>query len=197
MKTKLLCACGMGFLLLAMAASGQTASVSGSLSIPVENLPQPALWEFISVRRLPRAAARTYHWHLFSGSLPGGLKLSDDGELSGTPQETGQFDFVIQLRDSDDPPNQLQKKFTLLLETATHRGVVAHCAKVNGQRIDGSVKVSNHTGRDFDLTLVVLAVNDIGRATAIGYQRFPLKKKTRDMEIPFARRAPGETTRST
>jgi hypothetical protein len=58
-------------------------------------------------------------------------------------------------------------------------------AKVNGQRIDGSIKVSNHTGRDFDLTVIVLAVNDIGRATAIGYQHFPIKKLTRDLEIPF------------
>jgi hypothetical protein len=58
-------------------------------------------------------------------------------------------------------------------------------AQVNGQRIDGSVKVSNRTGRDFDLTFVVLAVNDIGRATAIGYQHFPLKKNTRDLTLPF------------
>jgi hypothetical protein len=58
-------------------------------------------------------------------------------------------------------------------------------ANVNGQRIEGSIKVSNHTGRDFDLTVIVLAVNDIGRATAIGYQHFPLKKNTRDLEIPF------------
>jgi hypothetical protein len=56
---------------------------------------------------------------------------------------------------------------------------------VNGQRIDGSIKVSNNTGRDFDLTFIVLAVNEIGRATAIGYQHFPLKRDTRDMEIPF------------
>src|SRR5207245_4840057 len=58
-------------------------------------------------------------------------------------------------------------------------------AQVNGTRIDGSLKVSNRSGRDFDLTFVVLAVNDIGRASAIGYQHFPLKKNTRDMELPF------------
>jgi hypothetical protein len=58
-------------------------------------------------------------------------------------------------------------------------------AQVNDQRIDGSIKISNHSGRDFDLTFIVLAVNDIGRATAIGYQHFPLKKNTTDMEIPF------------
>jgi len=35
------------------------------------------------------------------------------------------------------------------------------------------------------LTFDVLAVNEIGRATAIGYQHFTLKKNTRDMELPF------------
>ena len=34
---------------------------------------------------------------------------------------------------------------------------------------------------------MVLAVNDIGRATAIGYQHFRLKKNTMDMEIPFGK----------
>src|SRR5260370_17597117 len=58
-------------------------------------------------------------------------------------------------------------------------------ARVNGQRIDGSIKVSNRTGRDFDLTVIVLAVKDIGRPTAIGYQHFPLKKDTRNIEISF------------
>ena len=64
-------------------------------------------------------------------------------------------------------------------------------AKINGQRIEGSVKVSNQTGDDFDLTAIVLAVNDIGRATAIGYQHFSLKHETIDFEIPFGETAAG------
>ena len=43
----------------------------------------------------------------------------------------------------------------------------------------------NTTNDDLDFTFVVLAVADNGRATAIGYQRFPLKKGTVDFEIPF------------
>lgn len=184
MKTKLLSGCGMGLLLLAMGAGGQTVLAPGPLSVPIEKLPNPALWEFYDLRLPAAGGTGTYRWRVFSGSLPGGLKLSEDGELSGTPQETGQFDFVLQLSDSEDPANQLQKKFSLLLEPPLTVEWSRKTA-VNGQRIEGSVKVSNHTGRDFDLTLVVLAVNDVGRATAIGYQRFPLKKKTRDLEIPF------------
>src|SRR6266852_2691909 len=182
MRAKLRRMSGLGFLLVALCAYGQ--SGSESLSIPVENLPKPSLWQPYYFRLPASGGVGPYHWHLISGSLPAGLKLADDGEFAGTPQETGQFEFNVLLADSDSPPKQLHKRFTLLIETplAVEWG---RKANVNGQRIEGSIKVSNDTGRDFDLTVIVLAVNDIGRATAIGYQHFPLKKNTRDLEIPF------------
>jgi hypothetical protein len=182
MRTKLLWLCRLASLFLAIGLRAQ--SGTAALSIPVGDLPKPSLWQQYSFRPPAEGGVGVYHWRLFSGSLPPGLKLADDGEISGTPQETGQFDFVLLLTDSDNPPKQFQKKFTLLLETPL-AVEWSRAAKVNGQRIDGSIKVSNHTGRDFDLTVIVLAVNDIGRATAIGYQHFPLKKNTRDLEIPF------------
>jgi hypothetical protein len=182
MKAKLRRAQGLGLLLVALCAYGQNGS--GSLSVPVGDLPTPVLWHPYSVRLPAAGGVGRYHWHLFNGPLPQGLKLADDGEISGTPQETGQFEIELALTDSDDPPKQIHKRFALLIETplAVEWG---RKANVNGQRIEGSIKVSNHTGRDFDLTVIVLAVNDIGRATAIGYQHFPLKKNTRDLEIPF------------
>lgn len=182
MKINLLSACGLGFLLLALGAYGQ--SGPGPLSIPLENLPTAALWQPYYFRLPISGGVGLDHWRVYSGALPPGLKLAEDGEISGIPLETGQFDFILQVTDSNGPPNQVQKKFTLSLEPPLTMEW-SRKAAVNGQRIDGSIKVSNHTGRDFDLTMVVLAVNEIGRATAIGYQRFPLKKSTRDMEIPF------------
>jgi hypothetical protein len=185
MKAKLHCAYGLGFLLMALAAYAQSgAGTDSGLSIPVENLPTAALWQQYVFRLPASGGAGLYHWHLNGGALPAGLKLAEDGELAGTPQESGEFEFGVLLTDSDNPAKQLQKKFKLSLEAPL---VVewAHKANVNGQRIEGSIKVSNHTGRDFDLTMVVLAVNETGRATALGYQHFPLKQNTRDMEIPF------------
>jgi Putative Ig domain len=184
MKARLICACCLGFLLLAIAAGGQSIPSSGALSIPPEALPKAALWEFYYFRLPAAGGTGLYHWRVLDGSLPAGLKLADDGELSGVPQESGQFNFVLELSDSDNPPDRVQKKFTLLLKPPL-TVEWSRAAKVNGQRIEGSVKVSNHTGRDFDLTFIVLAVNEIGRATAIGYQHFPLKKKTNNLEIPF------------
>jgi hypothetical protein len=62
--------------------------------------------------------------------------------------------------------------------------------QINGHRLDGSITVSNQTEQDFDLTTVMMAVNEIGRATAIGYQRITLHKDAADLEIPFGDNLP-------
>jgi hypothetical protein len=52
------------------------------------------------------------------------------------------------------------------------------------------VEVSNTTADDIDLTFDVKAVAENGRATEIGYQRFPLKKGTTGMALPFGETLP-------
>src|SRR5579863_4742191 len=111
MKAKSHWAYGLGFLLLTLGAYAQ--SSPGSLSIPVENLPAPSLWKQYLFRLPAAGGVGRYHWRVVNGPLPPGLKLSDDGELSGIPQETGQFNLILQVTDSDSPSKQLQKRFTL------------------------------------------------------------------------------------
>jgi hypothetical protein len=109
--------------------------------------------------------------------------------LSGTPRESGEFHFVVTVADTTIPARErnqelvLQVLGALVVEWSRHATVV-------GQRVEGSVKISNQTEDDFDLTFVVVAVNDNGRATALGYQRFTLKKGTTGMEIPFGETLP-------
>jgi hypothetical protein len=128
-------------------------------------------------------------WQMTSGALPAGVVLGADGVLGGIPTQTGDFSFAVTVTDSDIPPHRITQEFTLLVVTPL---VVrwSRVPKVNGTRVDGSIKVSNQTGEDFDLTMIVLAVNEIGRATAIGYQHFPLQKETLDFEIPFGENLP-------
>jgi hypothetical protein len=159
------------------------------LSIFTKNLPPASLWSAYGaenrngVRLRTEGGVGTYRWRV-NGILPNGLKLEEFGELVGTPQESGQFQLRLEVLDSNDPPAVAQRNFVLTVETP-FSVEWDRKAQVYGQRIDGSVKVSNRTGRDFDLTFVVLAVNEIGRATAIGYQHFPLKRNTRDLSLPF------------
>lgn len=132
---------------------------------------------------------RPVKWRVTNGSMPPGLALSSDGLLSGTPVKAGTFSFTVTLSDSGIPVQQIASVLTItVVPPLTVRW--SHIPKVNGQRVDGAIKVSNQTGEDFDLTMTVLAVNENGRATAIGYQRFPLKKNTNDFEIPFGENLP-------
>jgi hypothetical protein len=124
-------------------------------------------------------------WEVTSGSLPEGITLSPDGVLSGVPTETGEFVFRVTITDSDKPPRQKTQELTLLV-IAPLRLQWSRPPAINGQKIEFAIKLSNETGEDFDLTLIAVAVNEIGRATAVGYQRFTLRAETDDIELPFS-----------
>jgi hypothetical protein len=128
-------------------------------------------------------------WQVVAGTLPKGIALGVDGVLGGIPTQTGDFSFSLAVTDSDIPAHRAVQQFSLLVVTPL---VVrwSRVPRVNGTRVDGSIKVSNQTGDDFDLTMIVLAVAENGRATAIGYQHFPLQKETLDFEIPFGDNLP-------
>lgn len=170
-------------LLLAVMASASPQDPQATVTIATKELPAATLWNRYTFQFQADGGLEPYHWRAVSGSLPRGLELQDSGHIMGVVNQAGELDFLIQATDRTGARSQ-PKKFTLAVEPPL-RADWLNKSKVNGNRIDGSVKVSNTTGRDFDLTFVVLAVNDIGRATAIGYQHFPLKKNTRDQELPF------------
>lgn len=126
----------------------------------------------------------TLHWKVVKGKLPPGLTLSDGGALQGEARQTGEFNFTVAVTDGNQPPQVVQREFTIKVVDALTLAwkVPAH---VNGNRIDGSVEVSNATVDDLDLTLDAKAVAEDGRATEIGYQHFPLKKGTIGMVLPL------------
>jgi hypothetical protein len=165
-------------------ARAQQASDPSQLAVDAIDLPKatphhPYKFQFPAHGGIPPVA-----WTLAAGSLPTGMKLGSDGTLAGTPGSVGNFRFTVSVSDSSRPVQTARREFVLhvvpplLLEWKRE-------AKVSGNRIDGSVQVSNGTEDDFDLTFIVLAVAENGRAVAIGYQRFPLKTGTTGFEIPF------------
>jgi Putative Ig domain len=182
------------FLILRAALWGQTATPD-QLTIVTKELPSASLWTAYRGGIHPvfkfeaKGGIEPYHWRVINGALPNGLKLDERGEITGAPLESGNFQFALDLRDSNNPPTEAQQRLTLVVETP-FAVEWDRKAEVNGQRIEGAVKVSNRTGRDLDLTFVVLAVNNIGRATAIGYQHFALRRNTRDMSLPFGDNLP-------
>jgi hypothetical protein len=129
------------------------------------------------------------HWHLEKGALPPGIKLDDSGVLHGEAERGGEFQFTVSVADSGSPRQAVQKQFLIRVRSALSVNWKSP-ARVNGNRIEGSVAVSNASPDDMDLTFYVLAVAGNGRATAIGYQHFPLRRGATEMELPFGETLP-------
>ena len=129
------------------------------------------------------------HWQIERGALPPGIKLEDDGLLHGAAERTGEFQFTASVRDSGKPQQGVEKQFLIRAHSAFSINWKSP-AHISGNRIEGSVEVSNNTADDIDLTFIVLAVAGDGRATAIGYQHFPLRKGTNGKELPFGETLP-------
>ena len=171
-----------------IATAAQDTSVQ-PLVIQTTSLPRAYVRQPYQARLEVRGGVPPLKWELTDGSLPAGIVLHSDGELAGTPRETGEFRFTVTVTDTGKPAYQRTQQLSLTVVSPL-MAQWGRYPKVNGQRLEGSILVSNQTDRDFDLTVIVLAVNKIGRATAIGYQHFPLKKNTDEMEIPFGDNLP-------
>jgi hypothetical protein len=138
-----------------------------------------------------RGGVNPYTWQLAQGGqLPPGLRLHPhSGRLEGTPTTAGEFHFTLTLSDVNAPPSHVQRDFTVVIVA----GLTVEWKsppKVSGTSIAGSVIVANHTDQPANLTVIVVAVNQIGRATALGYQHFTIQPQAQQ-EIPFGA-APGE-----
>jgi hypothetical protein len=136
-----------------------------------------------------RGGVPPYIWSVGSGDLPEGITLTPEGLLAGRPTKPGTLTFTLKVEDSGRPAHSINKDFraevvaALLLEWFEP-------PKVRDDRVDGIVQVSNGSKDTFDLTFIIVAIAENGRATAIGYEHFPLKAGTTNFQIPFGNTLP-------
>jgi len=180
-------ACLLG--VLGGAAIAQTADSEKAIIIHAESLPRAFLQRPYEIRIPAEGGIPPLTWKVTDGNLPAGLTLQHDGLLNGVPTETGEFRFTVTVNDSGQPAYQKSQQLILKV-VAPLLAQWGRYPKVNGRRLEGSILVSNATDHDFDLTVIVVAVNPEGRATALGYQRIPLKKDSDAIEIPFGENLP-------
>lgn len=130
-----------------------------------------------------------YHWRLVAGELPDGVQLTNEGVLTGRPAKSGIFPFTVTVEDSAHPAHSINKELraqvtgSLVLEWLQPPTVL-------GDRIDGVAQLSNGSKDDFDLTFIVVGVNEMGRATALGYQHVTLPAGTVNLRVPFGSSLP-------
>jgi len=158
------------------------------LTIVDASLPSMVAGEQFMVRLKATGGAPPYGWST-DVALPDGIALSHDGVLSGRPVKSGPLTITIILADSGHPSHMVQKSFHATITPALALEWLDPPA-VRNNRIDGSVRVSNGSHDEYDLTVVVEAVAENGRATAIGYQHFPLKPGTVNFPITFGNTLP-------
>lgn len=171
-------------------APAQTAKRDKGLVIEPEELPATyPHGQYLVAFRTRGNFVPVLHWSVSSGNLPPGITLDESGVLRGEAQRAGEYHFVLSVKDSGKPQQAVQLEFVInVVEAmAVVWKVPAH---VTGNRIDGSVEVSNTTVDDIDLTFDAKAIAENGRATEIGYQHIPLKKGTIAMMLPFGETLP-------
>ena len=173
----------------AISAAQQGAATGEPLEVRTTSLPKAYLRQHYEVHLEARGGITPLRWELTEGTIPAGIVLGRDGILSGVPTETGEFRFTVTVTDSGRPAAQRNQQLVLTV-VAPLLAQWGRYPKVTGRRLEGSIIVSNQTEQDFDLTVIMMAVNETGRATAIGYQRLALKKDTTSLEIPFGENLP-------
>ena len=99
------------------------------------------------------------------------------------PTTPGEYHFNLAVTDSSVPHQQVQREMTIIVIAALTIDW-KQPPKVQGDAISGSAVVSNQTGHRLDVTVIIVAVNGTGRATALGYQHFTLAAQTASPVIP-------------
>ena len=180
----------------AFAAQGQQSSAANQqtgLVIAAQPAASALVGRSFSFPLIATGGSAPYSWRLVDGQLPPGLKLhAHSGAISGVPATAGEYRFTVAVADSSAPPLQVQRAMTITVIA----GLTIEWKQypnVQGATLSGSVVITNQTGQDFDLTVVVVAVNDIGRATTLGYQHFTLAGEQSGPVIPFSS-SPGSGT---
>ncbi len=102
-------------------------------------LPKASRGGFLRAQLAAKGGNGILTWTNAAGRLPGGLELSPDGEITGSPGEEGSFAFTVRVADSDGAkPEAAEKAFTLEVGPAGAAVLLARKAD-KAPQIDGSL----------------------------------------------------------
>jgi Putative Ig domain len=179
------------FALAVVVASAQTTprpTAPARLTIVPPERPVCREQQRCAIDLLASGGRGSYDWSIIQGKLPVGLSLDrNNGRIFGTPTVPGQSTLTIMVRDALGQTAQLRITITIrsLLD------VVWQTAPALDQtNLSGSLRVTNYSGNEVMLTVVVVAVNEIGKAFTLGYQHFSLLPGATSPVIPFGMQLP-------
>ena len=177
--------CMVGLLELAPSAAAQPRR-RPALQILTPALPSPVAGEKYDVQLRAIGGRAPYRWSIQGGTgLPSGLSLDPSlGKITGTPESSDEFSVLVQVADAADPP----LTHTKLLVAQSGAPLTVRWTErphIVASNIAGALRVANGSRDMVDMTVIVVAVNENGRATALRYERLNLApgKETPDLKF--------------
>src|SRR4051794_16916785 len=158
---------------------------SQALQIMTANLPLPEAGEKYEIKLRAIGGVPPYRWSIPATPLPPGLNLNvNTGLISGIPESSDEFSVLVQVTDSADPPGTHSK---LLVASegaplAIRWTVRPHITAAN---IAGAVRVENGSNDSVDVTVIVMAVNEIGKAFALRYEHLSVAAGKESPDLRF------------
>ena len=174
--------------LLSLVASpefAQTQPSSRPFQIVTANLPLPDVGKPYAIQLRAVGGKPPYHWSIQTGALPAGLNLEPQrGLISGTPQSNDGFSVLVQITDSSDPPLYQTK---LLVASVQAPLTVRWTAipQITQSNVVGAVRVKNGSKDTVDMTVIVVAVNETGKAFALRYEHLQLASGVETPDLQF------------
>jgi hypothetical protein len=153
--------------------------------IVTQTLPLPVIGQRYNVPLKVVGGQPPYRWSLQGGALPTGLSFdSQHGVIFGRAASDREFSLVVQVADSSQSPLVVTK---LLVASATAPLTVTWTAapQVVQSNIVGAVRVSNGSKDTMDMTVIVVAVNEVGKAFALRYERLNLAPGSDSPDLKF------------
>ena len=160
-----------------------------SLDIVTDVLPEAVAHQPYHFQLVARGGTPPYTWSVVAGRLPAGLHLDEQaGTISGTSHATERLALTVIATDSAEPPHHARREVRTRAVAPLQMEWKRRPALEN-DGIYGEVKVANPSKDPYDLTFIIVAVNQIGKAFALGYQHFTLSPQA-TQAIPFGSSLP-------
>lgn len=162
-----------------------TLTVEQPITLVTRVLPQAMTGNRYQMQLQSRGGRRPLRWEVAGEGFPPGLRLDpNSGLIAGIPSEGGEFNFAIRIIDGSNPPQR--ETFNFVARFISPLAVRwKNSPHVERGGIFGSLEAANGAAEDFDLTVIVVAVNEFGKAFALGHHKFVLARGTASRELLF------------
>lgn len=131
------------------------------------------------------AGSEPLKWEIVKGRLPAGLRLEPaTGRLLGRCEAAGDATFIVRVTDAGKPPQTAEREFTLHVPppiAVKWKNMPA----VRAGGIHGSVTLTSGLKDDYEVTLIIVAVSEVGKAFALGYRHHNLRARAKLEDVEF------------